>query len=181
MSVDRDDALRSALKRLPLAVVIVDGAGNLSAFNQRAVELFERESLLGDLVRSRPSHALSSFILKLLGNDEAGGKEQLTFPSGRMYAVEPSRRSSKGRGRWLMLLIEPAVSKPATDPSKRWDLTEREADVARMLTAGKQTDEICDALGFAPNTLKTHVKSLLAKTASRSRTELVAKLLGSTD
>ena len=46
-----------------------------------------------------------------------------------------------------------------------------------MMVDGASSAEICKALGLAGNTLKTHVKSALMKTGTRTRAELVARIL----
>jgi DNA-binding CsgD family transcriptional regulator len=57
-----------------------------------------------------------------------------------------------------------------------WDLTAREREVARLVTAGATNAEIAQALCVGLPTVKTHVSHLLHKLGARSRTELVARL-----
>jgi DNA-binding CsgD family transcriptional regulator/tetratricopeptide (TPR) repeat protein len=51
-------------------------------------------------------------------------------------------------------------------------VTEREADVLRMVIAGLANKEIAAALRLSPRTVEKHVENLLRKTGARSRTEL---------
>lgn len=179
--MSRDDALRSALERLPFAVLVVDGAQMLLPYNRRAIEFFNAESLREDLLKSRQSHPLSAFVEELRTADASRSLDERTiaFPSGHRYRIEPSRRSEKGSGRWLMLLISPADSSPIDEEAALdgWEFTPRERALAQSLIRGLSTDEICNVLDIAHNTLKTHMRQVLEKTASRTRAECVAKLL----
>ena len=78
-----------------------------------------------------------------------------------------------------MILLQPLNETVPTHTLDEQNFTEREREIAERLMRGASSDEICDALGIAPETLKSHVKNMLAKTGTRNRTELVAKLLGS--
>ncbi len=51
-------------------------------------------------------------------------------------------------------------------------VTEREADVLRLVIAGLANKEIAAALHLSPRTVEKHVENLLRKTGARSRTEL---------
>ncbi|MER5778896.1 response regulator transcription factor [Streptomyces sp. NPDC002039] len=52
-------------------------------------------------------------------------------------------------------------------------LTDREADVLRLIATGLSNHEIGERLGVGPQTIKTHVTAVLAKTGSRDRTQAV--------
>ncbi|MFJ9077888.1 response regulator [Streptomyces sp. NPDC102278] len=52
-------------------------------------------------------------------------------------------------------------------------LTEREADVLRLIATGLSNQEMSEHLGVGPQTVKTHVAAVLAKTGSRDRTQAV--------
>ncbi|MFI5807408.1 response regulator [Streptomyces sp. NPDC051561] len=52
-------------------------------------------------------------------------------------------------------------------------LTEREAEVLRLMAKGLTNAEIAAALGFGAATAKTHVAAVLAKTGARDRTQAV--------
>jgi two-component system NarL family response regulator len=52
-------------------------------------------------------------------------------------------------------------------------LTPRELEVLRALTAGLSTREICDRLFIAPNTLRTHVQNIMGKLRVHSKLEAV--------
>jgi DNA-binding CsgD family transcriptional regulator len=59
----------------------------------------------------------------------------------------------------------------------RFQLTRREREVIQLLIEGARTSDIALRLGIAQSTVVLHVKSALAKTHSRSRTEMLGKIL----
>ena len=62
----------------------------------------------------------------------------------------------------------------------RSDLTQRELDVLRELTASLTNEEIGERLNISANTVKRHLQNLMEKTGFGSRLELAlqARLLG---
>lgn len=61
-----------------------------------------------------------------------------------------------------------------------YGLTEREWQVARLVTKGKRNAEIADALAMSVFTVETHLKKIYKKVRVRSRTEL-ARWVGEND
>ncbi|MET9698052.1 response regulator transcription factor [Streptomyces sp. NPDC006529] len=68
-----------------------------------------------------------------------------------------------------------AAHRPGRPAAAAWAarLTEREADVLRLMATGLSNHEISERLGVGPQTVKTHVAAVLAKTGSRDRTQAV--------
>ncbi|MEU6749871.1 response regulator transcription factor [Spirillospora sp. NPDC046719] len=64
---------------------------------------------------------------------------------------------------------------PAGGRAARWhgQLTEREADVLRLVAKGRSNAEIAGELFVSPQTVKTHVGNILAKLQARDRTQAV--------
>lgn len=65
----------------------------------------------------------------------------------------------------------PEATEPEVVPPD--GLTPREADVLRLIAAGRSNDEIARELYVSAATVKTHINHLLAKTGSRDRAQLV--------
>ena len=63
---------------------------------------------------------------------------------------------------------------------QRGDLTERELDVRRELTASLTNEEIAEKLHISANTVKRHLQNIMEKTGFSSRLELAmnARMLG---
>ncbi|WP_433138848.1 response regulator [Actinomadura nitritigenes] len=64
---------------------------------------------------------------------------------------------------------------PAGGRAARWhgELTEREADVLRLVAKGRSNAEIAGELFVSPQTVKTHVGNILGKLQARDRTQAV--------
>jgi DNA-binding NarL/FixJ family response regulator len=75
-------------------------------------------------------------------------------------------------------LLSAAVRAPSSAPAglaapSDADLTPREAEVLRLIAAGKSNREIARALFVSEATVKTHVNRIFAKTGSRDRGQAV--------
>jgi DNA-binding CsgD family transcriptional regulator len=57
------------------------------------------------------------------------------------------------------------------------DLTAIQLEVLRLLLAGKNRQQIADALGTSVNTVKTHIKRIYKKLEVHNRTDLIATVL----
>ncbi|MGW2250487.1 response regulator [Kitasatospora sp. NPDC001660] len=100
------------------------------------------------LKRSRPAEIAHAVRL-------VAGGQSLLFPAA-------IRRLAAGRG-------NPA----ARDAMSRAALTEREAEVLRLIAGGLSNGEIAERLFLGVQTVKTHVSSVLAKLGARDRTQAV--------
>jgi DNA-binding NarL/FixJ family response regulator len=71
-------------------------------------------------------------------------------------------------------LLAAAARAPAVAAGRdQGDLTAREADVLRLIAAGKSNREIARALFVSEATVKTHVNRIFAKTGCRDRAQAV--------
>jgi DNA-binding NarL/FixJ family response regulator len=62
---------------------------------------------------------------------------------------------------------------PPGDALRDTDLTEREAEVLRLMARGLSNSEIAERLGVGAQTVKTHVSNVLTKLRVRDRTQAV--------
>lgn len=60
---------------------------------------------------------------------------------------------------------------------KKYRITRRETQILRLLIAGKTTSELSDYLAIAVSTVVQHIKTMMSKTNSRTRTELLGKVM----
>ena len=85
---------------------------------------------------------------------------------------------------WVGMSVSSEVPSPcgprqlgqsAAKDAARWHerLTEREGDVLRLMAKGLSNAEIGQELFVSPQTVKTHVGNVLAKTQARDRTQAV--------
>jgi len=72
--------------------------------------------------------------------------------------------------------FEPANS--LVGPAARFHITPRELEVLALLLDGAKLEEIAEALNITTSTVQDHIKSMVDKSESRNRTELVARVLG---
>jgi DNA-binding NarL/FixJ family response regulator len=70
---------------------------------------------------------------------------------------------------------EPSEGRPSGGAGDQ--LTERELDVLRLVTAGLRNKEIAARLGVSENTAKFHLRNILEKLHAGSRTELATRAL----
>jgi DNA-binding CsgD family transcriptional regulator len=108
----------------------------------------------------------------------------------RLCAAEPALADGWGQPRqWLETAagafarygIEPLALRCRRlleqPPPSRWSslgITDRQADVLRLVAEGISNKQIAARLHLSPRTVEKHIESLLRKTAARSRTQLVA-------
>jgi DNA-binding CsgD family transcriptional regulator len=65
-----------------------------------------------------------------------------------------------------------------TGAASRFHISAREAQVLALLLDGNHLDEIAKRLYITSSTVQDHIKSMLDKTGSRNRSELIARVLG---
>ncbi|MDL4817936.1 response regulator [Actinomadura opuntiae] len=124
------------------------------------VTTFENDEYVYDALKA----GASGFLLKRTRPEEilqairmVAGGDSLLFPAAiRELAAVHAGPSGGGR-------------------AARWhgQLTEREADVLRLVAKGRSNAEIAGELFVSPQTVKTHVGNILAKLQARDRTQAV--------
>jgi len=65
-----------------------------------------------------------------------------------------------------------------TGVASRFHISPREVQVLALLLDGNQLDQIAKQLYITSSTVQDHIKSMLEKTESRNRSELIARVLG---
>jgi DNA-binding CsgD family transcriptional regulator len=65
-----------------------------------------------------------------------------------------------------------------TAAAERFHITPRELQVLALLLDGQHLDAIAEQLYITSSTVQDHIKSMLDKTGSRNRSELIARVLG---
>ena len=78
----------------------------------------------------------------------------------------------------LNAAITPAKSAPAQDADVKPGVSPRELDILVSIADGLSNKEIARQLGIAPETVKSHVKSIFTKLHITRRTQAVAWLKG---
>jgi DNA-binding CsgD family transcriptional regulator len=65
-----------------------------------------------------------------------------------------------------------------TGAAARFHISPREVQVLALLLDGKRLEQIATQLYITSSTVQDHIRSMLEKTASRNRSELIARVLG---
>ncbi len=102
-------------------------------------------------------------------------RELLTELRGQLHALREQH------ARFNSLIGSPGAVPSGGQRDRTWPqygLTEREAEVARLLAEGRRNNAIAAALGISPHTARHHTQRVLAKLGVHSRAEAGARLRG---
>ncbi|MGC1381917.1 MAG: helix-turn-helix transcriptional regulator [Candidatus Baltobacteraceae bacterium] len=95
------------------------------------------------------------------------------------FLVVRTQPMSGPAGLFIGVRIERSqASNSLTGPAARFHISPRELQVLALLLDGATLEEIGHTLHIAHSTVRHHVKHMVNKTASRNRTELIARVLG---
>ncbi|MFF5443820.1 response regulator [Streptomyces sp. NPDC012888] len=122
------------------------------------VTTFENDAYVYDALRA----GAAGFLLKRASPEELLGAVRLIARGDSLLFPTAVRSLAAAHVR-------------AAAPAAPWvaRLTDREADVLRLMATGLSNHEMSERLGVGPQTVKTHVAAVLAKTGSRDRTQAV--------
>jgi DNA-binding NarL/FixJ family response regulator len=95
------------------------------------------------------------------------------------FLVVRTQPMSGPAGSFIGVRIERALGhKSLADPAARFRLSPREVQVLALLFDGYHLDEISSMLHITSSTVQDHIKSMVVKTESRNRSEMIAHVLG---
>ncbi|GGT66078.1 MULTISPECIES: response regulator transcription factor [Streptomyces] len=123
------------------------------------VTTFENDAYVYDALRV----GAAGFLLKRAAAEELVSAVRLVARSDSLLYPAAVRG----------LAAEHARRRPPAPPRWATRLTEREAEVLRLMTTGMTNAEIADRMGVGPATTKSHVAAVLSKTGARDRTQAV--------
>ncbi|MBS0425427.1 MAG: PAS domain-containing protein [Proteobacteria bacterium] len=174
-----------ALDKSKDAIVLLDVTGQVLFVNQQAERLLRHGSLSirnGRLNSPIPSErrALMTALLNaqegIGGTLQFGGHNQITrmamispIPLARGELLEVSTRI-------MMIIYDPDRADPGGNIevfARLYRLTAAEARILKNLLLQQSTAEIAQALHISIHTLRTHLKSLFAKTNTKNQRNLV--------
>jgi PAS domain S-box-containing protein len=92
------------------------------------------------------------------------------------YAAHMVRISGRRLAIYVMLWERDAPIS-VTEEASTQALTNREREIVTAVAMGHQTPEIAEELHISQETVRTHVRNLMAKTGTHTRAHLVAKVL----
>jgi len=188
-----DASAASLADAVGAAVFAVDGDSLVLSANARAVALCGADSPLclrgGRLVQA-PPHATPTLaaLVRAAAHEQAyaSGERARYLCLARLgrlpltLRVQPWPRAAAGTPCALVIACDPCsrcVSLPAL--RQLFGLTQAEAALAAALAQGAPLEAIAALHGVSVNTLKTHLRHVFGKTATKRQGELIALLHGS--
>ena len=119
---------------------------------------FDLDEVVYDALRA----GASGFLLKDAPEDRLTNAIRVVADGGSLFAPSVTRR-----------LIEEFAKRDHAEPVSLDGLTEREAEVLRLVARGLSNTEISAELFITENTVKTHVARVLMKLGLRDRVQAV--------
>jgi DNA-binding CsgD family transcriptional regulator len=189
----RASSLASSMDRLTFGLILLDEVGVIIEANKVAEQLLRSESgicaggdrtlrlsapadaelrrwlLQGITAVSRPDH-----LLQIARRDGRRPLSLMIVPVPQLPVSWTSRDP-----RWVVFLFDPElqVVPVAEVLAKELGISAREAEVAAHLSTGKSLKQISQCLGVSDHTVRTHLKTIYAKTGLRSQAELVRRVV----
>jgi DNA-binding CsgD family transcriptional regulator/tetratricopeptide (TPR) repeat protein len=108
------------------------------------------------------------------GAEPAAESLRAAHAAAARLGAAPLRTQLEALARRARITLTAAEPDPAPAPDRRHGLTDREADVLRLLAAGHTNREIGQQLFISPKTASVHVTSILRKLAVRDRVQAAA-------
>jgi two-component system, NarL family, response regulator len=100
---------------------------------------------------------------------KAGARGFLAKGTAPQQIRDAVRRVAQGES-----LLPPAIASKLAESMAHPELSERELQVLQYMASGRSNKEIGQVLYISENTVKAHVKSILAKLDAMGRTEAIA-------
>lgn len=186
-------ALHGILDLLPYGIILVDETGVVQRTNRTADDILRAATALTvtnrRLCAERPvdtatlRHALADLVARAAKHPGATQTRIWRPRSGAHIAalitarVDPHHVSAR---HLLTVIVADADARTTIDPvilRSLYDLTPAEARVAALLAAGQTPAQIARALAISMNTVRTHVRRVLAKTGSSRQAAFARRML----
>jgi PAS domain S-box-containing protein len=172
--------VHGALEEVPLPMYVVDRRGRIRWLNAAGRQLIPGGTgkKIKEVVAPEQVHpTLRHFALRMLGREAFNDHETIVrAPDGRRHEVEissvPLRRGQRIVGVFGVVRASEVVDRPsAAKPAPR--LTPRQSEVLQMLGEGLTTQQMADRMSLATETVRNHVRGVLAQLGAQSRLEAV--------
>ncbi len=157
-------------------LVLVDSDLRLVHYESAALALLKE---FGQTSPDRLPSAVETSVRAALahGFDEANQHHATVMPAPSLI-VHISRVQGGGSNYLALLLEREKRRAPLISASRRFSFTKRERDVLLLIMRGMHASDIAAELSISQSTVNGYFKGLLRKTQARSRSEMVAKVLG---
>jgi DNA-binding CsgD family transcriptional regulator len=148
------------------------GAGDPAAW-QAATDAWQQLGRLYPAAYSQWRHA-EALLASGAGAEPAAEPLRAAHAAAARLGAAPLRTHLEALARRARITVTTAEPDPAPAPTRPHGLTDREADVLRLLAAGHTNREIGQQLFISPKTASVHVTSILRKLAVRDRVQAAA-------
>ena len=172
--------LAPSISKLTVPAYILDRNAVVRWLNAAAVEAFGdlRGKRIGQIVeRDYVTLARQEFAAKILGTVETSeGSIAVRTVDGRRVNVEVSSTTLLDQGSIVGVfgLADPTAVAPKP-PIHAVPVTPRQMDVLRHLALGHSTVTIAEKLGIATETVRNHVRAIIARLGVHTRLEAVMR------
>jgi DNA-binding CsgD family transcriptional regulator len=194
----RFQAVLAALDRFHVGVMVLSPSLNVVVKNEEARRILDLDDGLCLDAADRPkatdttAHCALQRALRdavrTVAADPAVSEAKLTLPrrSGATnllvevcpFVDQGSEFEHAFRGAYLLVVDPEDTSYVRTDGMQTlYALTDAEADVCGLLAEGHSTEDMADLRGVRLDTLRKQIKTLLHKTRTRNRAQLVRRAL----
>lgn len=184
-----DGAYRSVLEDIPRsAAFLSDGGAAIAAFNRPAGVAFGLKD--GAVLADLPFEAEDITLLRGQIHKVAGGhaekvvtlRMRSTVTGGPVIVRVGPVESDRPRPLALVMSTELVWPEGFEETvQEAFGLTVAEVEIVRGITLGQPVRDIAEARGRSTETVRTQVRSILAKTETHSQSELVRVVLGLMD
>ena len=161
----------AGLREIDAALVLVDPSGSVVHASTLARDLLAhyypgRHDICGVL-----PEALAQWLRSC--DPDMPAATAVTGAYGRLQVRALSGRTPQG---WRAVLLDEVRGgmTPDADSLRRLGLTDRQAQVLRLLCTGSSTEVIAEQLYLSPATVRKHLENIYTRMGVRSRTEAVA-------
>jgi PAS domain S-box-containing protein len=184
-----EPAFRAVFESSRNGIAILDHERRVVDMNDALIDLlgYTRDELIGralrELVPPDETEPADRALERLREQGAGTGHRSLRHADGRLVNVQYAGRLVElpGLGEVVVYVaIDARVlgeADTATATSAEANLTPRENEVVRLVALGYTGDEIAGQLHLSPETVRSHVRNAMGKTASRTRAQLVATAL----
>ncbi|MBV8638331.1 MAG: helix-turn-helix transcriptional regulator [Candidatus Eremiobacteraeota bacterium] len=138
--------------------------------------------LLAQLLRM-PAEYLDRFPLPIelqlrdaVRRVEASGRDVVIEPAPALLIRVSRLKGTRGKGITALLVEERTVRDSIGRAREQYRLTNRESEVLRLLLRGKPREEIARKMCIEESTVSDYIKTLLRKTYSKNRAEMIARI-----
>ena len=173
-------------KRSTNALFLLDDRRRIVEANDAALSLFGQTP--GDFIGAsivasiRPAErpgALDDWERFLRSGEYSGGRVVVRGDGVEVQTHFAARLEFIGGRRLAIYVVIPDDAPPPASPERGEDvrLTDREREVVTLIALGHETPQIAAELHISPETVRTHVRSAMAKRGAATRAQLVAIVL----